>query len=400
MAMKKSFGTKAFLKKKDYKIVKVRSLASRNFRISEKVKKKILAASCAVCLMFSLLLDVFALSSVATDIQSAEQVINLYSTNQEIKYSISSQKTILGISGNSTYTIYKLKPFGFAILLDETNGLMEACYAENAIVPIDMKSDAQYYYGGPGVYCIRQNGSFLNTFDGEFLSFDDVYYCGQLERSASQYELRKSGKIDSKAKFTMTRSDFSTHTVANNYFAFLDEYGENEHGTCTVIAAAMLLGYYDNFIDENFVPTQYEEGNGTSEAFHQLLNGYVYGTSALGGIFIHEALPGINAYLTDQTVWARMVSDNSSQTSIINNIIDNLAGGDPVIASMGTHLGATYDHTVLIYSVTYYNDDPAGTAAVRMNMGWGDTINDSGQYNTAYVTTAGWFYECGYLEYA
>lgn len=108
------------------------------------------------------------------NIQSAEQVINQYSSNKEVKYTISSQKTVLGISGDSTYTIYELKPYGFAILLDETNGLMEACYAENAVIPIDVKSNDQYYYGGPGVYCIRENGSLLNTFNGEILDSEQL----------------------------------------------------------------------------------------------------------------------------------------------------------------------------------------------------------------------------------
>lgn len=193
------------------------------------------------------------------------------------------------------------------------------------------------------------------------------------------------------------RSGYSSHSVAYDYFRFLEKFGENESGTCTVLAAAILLGYYDNYVDEDFVPMQYEDGNGTTEAFHQLLNLYVYGTSPLGGILIRDAVPDINAYLTNQMVLATMVSEYTSQTSAINSMINNLASGAPVIASMGIDYGAAYNHTVLIYSVSYYNGDPTGTAAVTMHMGWHDS-DDEGPYK-AYVATAGWFYECGYLQY-
>lgn len=334
------------------------------------------------------------------NIQSAEQVINQYSSNKEVKYTISSQKTVLGISGDSTYTIYELKPYGFAILLDETNGLMEACYAENAVIPIDVKSNDQYYYGGPGVYCVRENGSLLNTFNGEILDSEHVSYCAQLESSASQYELRRLDKAESKIGKTNSRSNLVVHSVAFDYFMDLKEYGENLHGTCTVVAAAMLLGYYDNFIDEDFVPIQYEDGNGTTEAFHQLLNLYVYGTSPLGGIFIRDAVPGINAYLTNQMVLATMESEYTSQASAINCIINNLAAGSPVIGSMDEVFGAENNHTALIYGVHYYNSDPINTATLTVHMGWGNTGPGYviGGYNV-YSASAGWFYECGYLQF-
>lgn len=398
MTMKKLFVVKRVVKNTDSIWINAKTFRNRKNQTSKILGLRVLSILFTICLVSSLVCNVFALSATKNT-QSAEQVINLYSNNKEVKYTISSQKTIFGISGDSTYTIYKLKPYGFAILLDETNSLMEACYAENAVIPIDTKSDDQYYYGGPGVYCVRQNGNYLNTFDGEILSYDDIYHCGQLERSAAQYELSKSDKIASKTGKTDAKSNFMSHSVAFDYFMDLDKYGTNVDGTCTVIATAMLLGYYDNFVDEDFVPTQYEDGNGTSEAFHQLLNQFVYGNSPAGGIFIHDALPGINAYLIDRMIWATMESEYTSQTSAINSMINNLAAGVPVIASMGTHVGAAYDHTVLVYEIYYIDSDPTGTASVTVNMGWGDTINDDGQFNTVYTTSAGWFYECGYLQY-
>lgn len=156
----------------------------------------------------------------------------------------------------------------------------------------------------------------------------------------------------------------------------------------------MLLGYYDNYICENYVATTYESGNGTSEAFHQLLNGYVYGDQPQGGIYIHDAAVGINAYLSARRITACLNPVYSTADAARERVFSLIKSGQPAVASMSTSLGGEVNHSVLVYGVQYDSDTVVSASQVKfiVHMGWGDSYN-------AYVTSGGWYYECGYLSH-
>lgn len=329
-------------------------------------------------------------------------VINRYSTNQDIQYSIVGQKSMLGFSGESEYTMYELSPWGYAILLNSTNGLMEACYSENAVAPVDVAATESYYYGGPGIYCVMQGGSLINVVDGSCLTEDMILATLQAEANAKTYEVSRaryeiSAKDTANTKMTTeTTSTVLTHSVQYTYFSNLSEFGTNREDTCTVLAIAMLLGYYDTYVNDYFVDSVYEDDGGTTESFHQLLNDYVYGNSSHEAIYIRKATQGINNYLHDQVLSCQLGAEYSSQHNAISKIIAVLQGGEPVVASMGRRLNALYDHSVLVYKVMYDASNPTGTAVFTMHMGWhSDTAG--GQPTEEFVASAGWFYECGYI---
>lgn len=330
-------------------------------------------------------------------------VINLYHAKEDFEYEIVRQKNLLSISGGSDYTLYELSPYGYAILFNETNGLMEACYSEDVVPPVSMTDNLQYYYGGPGIYCIKDNNSFFNLFDGTYLDNDVLSTTILLESETQGIEMKKADDIIMTSGSNIvtrggsTTYSYLTHSVEYNYFADLVDYGNNVNDTCTVIATAMLLGYYDRYANEKFVPTEYESGSGTSEAFHQLLNDYVYGDSQQKGIFIHDAATGINEYLSSHMLSCVLESQYSSASDARNSMLSRLQSGEPVIASMGTIHGALYDHSVLVYRVTYDSANPIPSAVFTMNMGWHSGPLD-GQSRTEYVASASWFYECGYIK--
>ena len=361
--------------------------------------KKILSIILSVVLMLTMFPATIATEYMPTTLEA----INRYRPNDDISFSIVAEKLLNSFSDKNVYTFYALSPYGYAILYNETNGLMEACYSEKAVLPIDVDDDSCYYYGGPGVYCILQNNSYFNTFDETYFNAEMLTSTIEAEKLAQEYEIQKAcieRASTANSISTVSTDDTSTMRTASvqyTYFSNLVEYGTNQNGTCTVIAAAMLLGYYDNFINDFFVWPVYENNGGTNEAFHQVLNNYVYGTSAQGGIYIHDAADGINQYLEDQSLSCILVSEDSSTTAAINKTISKLESGQPVIASMKKSLDALYNHTVLVYSVTYNTSDPVSTAVFTMNMGWHDGTRD-GQSKTEYVASAGWFYECGYIE--
>ena len=59
-----------------------------------------------------------------------------------------------------------------------------------------------------------------------------------------------------------------------------------------------------------------------------------------------------------------------------------------------TNYGAKWDHSVLIYSVTYTTAMPTLDAVYTMNMGWRGLFTKKPEYKAS----ASWFYACGYME--
>ncbi len=371
--------------------------------------KKLFAILMLMSFSLSLSLSSFASNEVAfADVNSLAyaspiEIITQYRPDKNVDYQISKQKTLFDFTGEPSYTVYALSPYGYAILLNSTNGLLEACYSEFAVNPIDMNSSIEYYYGGPGLYCVQEGNVFINMLDGTQLSDKMVANSVSAQAEVCAYEtqkallLAKTGTATLSTAATSTASSLQTHTVEYSYFSSLTDYGLNVNGTCTVIAIQMLLGYYDYFINDRFVLSSYESGEGTSEAFHQHLNSYVYAESEQGGIKIRNTAIAISYYLVLQGLNCEFHSEFSSKSAAIEKMIRTLQNHAPVVASMSTVHDALYDHSVLVYGVTYDPSNPVETAVFTMNTGWKSGTSD-GQSKTEYLASAGWFYECGYIK--
>lgn len=323
-----------------------------------------------------------------TDLEEIVATINRYSFSSDNEYTIVDSIPMRSFVDNlEQYTLYILAPYGYAILYNETNGFMEGCYKQNTFVE-QLESQTTYYYGGPGNYYVYDGELYHSLITGDILELAEIQFIANSEENVHANE---AAQFDAATVSPYGFIDNDREVVVEeSYFSTLVEHGYNENGTCTVLAAAILLGYYDEFVDDNYVATRFRDGKGTHESFHQHLNDYVY-TGAQEGIYIREALTGINSYLADTGINERMYSIYSSQGRAVNKVISMLESERPVIASMGTAYGATWDHTVVVYGAVYNTTTGAMPSAVfQVHMGWG-------QGHTSEVVNANWFYECGYI---
>ena len=360
--------------------------------------------SLSVIVIFLYLLLLYpsnASTNISEKIINAHSLIaNEYSTHPETEYSIIKSKQLKSFNSNSTYTLYTLHPYGYMILFDRTNSLMEACYDAGIEPPISVDDNNTYYYAGPGNYYQFNNEKFVNVENNKYLLQNQINSLREIETMAQQYEINKFSllfSIKRAVSIISNNSDIASvnstvsYSVQPSYFSNLTNFGDNQEGTCTIIAAAMLFGYYDVYVNDKYVSSVYRSGTGTTESFHQLLNSYVYGTGSRGGIKIRDACPGFNNYLTSVSVSSRLYSIYSSPDNARNKIISMLSTGRPVIASMSTTYGADINHSVLVYGATVNASQPVSTATFRTHYGWKDQ-------RYSYVVSAGWFYECGYLD--
>lgn len=339
------------------------------------------------------------------DHDSIADTINNYAS-KEVVYEISYQRNLKNLSDSGdVYTLYILKPYGYAIFLKNTNCMMEACLQPDAKIPIDESKSIDYYYSGPGHYYFKDSGTYRHVTSGYSLSSEMVDDLCDIEARAlssviSNLELQSSKSINAPDQNDICTTETPVQVseyVGRSYFQNLRNFGNNTNGTCTIIAIAMLLGYYDYYINDSYVPTAYEQGDGTNDAFHLYLNNLVYGTQTpSGGIYIRNTTQAINNYLDSKGLTTEFNDEQHlvNYRNLANNIILYIKNDMPVIASMETIRGASWDHTVLIYGVTYNTDDPAGTAIYTAHTGWWPNSTAG----TSYLLNASWFYECGYLE--
>lgn len=334
-------------------------------------------------------------ANFSSDILS--ETINFYSPNKDILYSVESSIRLKSfVTNDYEYTMYNLSPYGYAIIYDKTGALVEAGYTSDSLPPYSFSRTKIFYYAGPFNYFVLSSDGPQDLISGSKLNSSSKTLLANLERNVQTLScsISLTSQKDDVQSLTLNSNSSEDYFIAVNYFTNLINYGKNENGTCTVIAASMLFGYFDQFVDDSFVPSQYEEGSGTNEAFHQLLNDYVYGSSPEGGIFIHDAQEGFNDYLSSRPITARLLSEHSSNSSARTKIISELADGRPVIASMGENLGANWNHTALIYGVSYDPSNMLGTAVVQFHNGW----NKNKPEMRAFYSSINWFYECGYMS--
>lgn len=326
--------------------------------------------------------------------RDAATVINYYSNSDTI-FTIDDSRQLKSFSTDEDqYTLYSLKPYGYAILFNDNNSLMEACYQEGDTSPITFSDSLTYYYAGPMSYFLRDGDNFVDITNKHILTEDDISVIQAAEGRV--VALERANAVTS----ADLRSSTVNYNVNQSYFQNLLNFGNNANGTCTVIAISILLRYYDYFINDNYVSTIYQNGTGTTEGFHQHLNSFIFDPGETAhALKIRDVGPNINEYLGTRGVNTFFDSDFaafSNTNRIVDAIISILAANKPVVASMSTYHGGTWDHTVVVYGVTYNSSDKYGTAAYHIHTGW----PGSPEFPRLATVSASWFYEYGSLECA
>lgn len=374
------------------------NLSCKNHRSIHNLSSKyIVSIFVAVCILLSnfAVIDasaLFQLTPVDT-YSEAEAVINQYAPDNTVTYTISGYKMLRSPSGGDlAYTVYALEPYGYAIILNDGYDLMEANYSVGSSSPIDITSPLDYYYGGPDVYYTACDNKYINVVSGNSIVDNDISKIAETENHVrSTSALITGNSLNNSRSTTATTSYF----VEQTYFANLNNYGENENGTCTVVASCILLRFYDYFMFDSYVASNYEMGTGTSNEFHELMNDYVYGTAPEGGIRIRNASVGINSYLDARSINTEMLHVHTPQTSVLSTMNTLLSAGTPLVASYVNTIPYGEDgyenHSVVVYGVQYTSIDPINTAKYTCHKGWYPEYN-------ATVIDGNWFYECGWIE--
>lgn len=365
--------------------------------------KKILVIVTCVVVIASLMLNVvlaLKITPVISDnLLELERTINLHADDPNVIYTISRSVRLKSLANdNYTYTMYKLEPYGYAIVHDVSGALMEACFDSESIFPYELTQE-DYYYCGPFSYYVKAGGVLHHTLSGDVLDVSEKINLVATENKAVSLLGNANLTCNDYAEVQSADTSSVSYYVAENYFSNLVKYGSNPGTTCTALAASMLLGYYDEFVNDTLVASNYEDGNGTTNEFHNLICQYVFdGYDISTGIQIYNAVAGLNRYLSSVGASVRFASEYGSELTVWQKIIDELKGGCPVIASFRTSSGEIGYHSVVVYGVTYDTTKPLSEAVAQVHLGWHYSRNGiSLEEGRKYHVSMCWADVCGYI---
>ncbi len=184
-----------------------------------------------------------------------------------------SGETILTDFANNQFKLYELSPTGYAIysLKDTASIFIEGSYSYSS--PYTQYSNDKKYYIGPGEYYVETEYGIENILTKEIkndipnssYTIAPIYYQEQSKTRASFPSTPDSNK---------THIDSNGFTVINNddYFRELTKFPDNTVGTCGLVGICILLGYFDTFVDSNFITdASFKNGNGTTQTMHDYL---------------------------------------------------------------------------------------------------------------------------------
>lgn len=303
------------------------------------------------------------LRSESEAISYVEDYANDISVGDE-KYHITTSIPINSFTSGKSYILYSFAPNGYAIY-DEVSGVVEEMMLDTKNPYSDVKGE-KLLYGGPMNYIAEINGKLISISDNKELREEDVKVVTDMEQATVKNRAEMRAIPTTVNIRNMSSSSYFTSQLG-------DRFGNNTSGTCTHIACAIMLGFYNYYVNTQFVPTAYENGCGTTESFHVLLQSYL-GSGPSG---LANAANGLDSYFssiyfTSPQVYYDIGNHNTVFTRVYNNVYNNR----PTVVAMfkSYNPDCTMNHSVVAYG---YREELHGqeltSAAYFVHNGWHST---------------------------
>ena len=133
--------------------------------------------------------------------------------------------------GEHSYAIYSNDEF-----LEGSNKVNSPYFGENA--------NDKWYYLGPGNYYVAKNKMIVNILTREENVIPNM--------KKAKYLIND---FENDSQLTKASNSSSFNKINNAYyFENLKQFPSNLDGACGIVALSILLGYYDNFYDDLFIP--------------------------------------------------------------------------------------------------------------------------------------------------
>lgn len=223
-----------------------------------------------------------------------------------------------------------------------------------------LNSKKKIYYDGPLNYLELSGEELIDAKSGMVLStIDEFKIKSRLEMNDKLSINEKLKKIDTLMEY---KEIYRTETEPIVLSHKLETYDYNPDGRCGSVATAILLQYYDNNINESYVPDRYDYENGLINH----LVPYIEGTSM--GSTPEELKNGLNDYLDDQNI----INPANLYSYSISRIKSKIDSDRPIIVDLNNH--STYnEHWVVAHGYNIVDKIILpDIVTVIVNDGWGN----------------------------
>lgn len=297
-----------------------------------------------------------------TDLVLVEERLNRL-IEKDSHYSVGRSQLLDSLNGGAPYLYCELSPKGYCVY-NIRDCVFEEIAVDSEYLEIDLKSGFNYVYAGPQNLLKNTAKGWYNIRHKEYVSEKEVQQLAAHEASVMD-ERRGSRQL---VETSATRS-VSTYKVANsNYFTSLlgTSFGENTTNTCTHVACGILLRYYDYYYHSNYVPVIYENGYGTTVAFHQ----YMIMCMGPGPLGIASAASGLHTYFASISVSCPTINTVIGSAASVYSAVQTMVKTKkrPLVAAMFETAGAPSRHSVVVFC--YYVDSSDGSVYYRGHTGW------------------------------
>lgn len=305
--------------------------------------RKLVTLIIAFAMLCSISTMNIAYASEYPDISSSTVVQTLLEEIDEIG-DYSSTKVLKDADGKERFCYLPFETGGYLIYDSKLNIIHEYSRKNgNAIV----EESPELYYLGALRYFQKVGEKYVELPTGDtIVSADFTNLADGIDRSvASKMRMRSNARV-------VNRSNTINGTVPN--------YRHNPDGICGSTASAMMLRWYDIYVNQNYVPSSLESSDGVVLIDH--LRGYIEGNTS--GSTVGEVYGGIVAYCADQGVGY----DGSYDVVNVSYVVGRVdTYGTPFV--LGLHNHPKYkNHWVTGYG---YSLRSSGDFAI-VNDGWGD----------------------------
>lgn len=311
-------------------------------------------------------------------------------------FSIVSVENITDFAHNQ-YLLYNLSPLGYIIADHKTEMVLEASFEGNSPY-IFAPEGSDFFYLGPGAYFYFDGIVLISITNKESIEINEYLVIGSMEfhNSIADYSNRKIDEEQEIVENSVSLPNGWTMVTDYEYFLNLTEFPSNDFGTCSFVALSILLGYYDTFYHDDFIPNIpiYYDGNfinlikkgtasftglynipanmwntlpGTANELQYILTDYghyIYVPGPSGG-YIASGLQIWQTFNDYIDLYSPNLEDEydvtMSTTNLPNKVKGLLQNDIPVALTMlsyvytyGTQSSSGNFHTVVVYG--YYND--------------------------------------------
>lgn len=253
---------------------------------------------------------------------------------------------------------YELSNGGYVIVNADGSDFIEYSLEESKINLVNGK---KYYYSDVlSLYEKIDSTTAENCITGETTEVDDI-----------EFSIKESGKnnkegatklatdlLPSFSEGVYEEKKLKHDTMAYNY---------NPDGRCGAVAVAILLRYFNDYVNSYYIRSSHETSDG-KKLINYLVDNYL-GT----GTTYNELKKGLNSYLSDLNILYRFRPlQGKNSMDVFNKIREYIKNDRPVI--VGLTGSDTYgDHWVVGTGYTIvYNKTLGFINIVKINDGWGN----------------------------